>query len=260
VVPAAALAAGLLRRPRLTILAISDAVRRGFIGPAWPAPPPVHLVPLGVDPDRCRPRTPEERAAIRDGFGLPPDAPLVTLVARFQRVKGHDVFIDMATRVAARHPAAQFVVAGEDAFGVTADARFRREVLAQAARVASRAPVRFLGWVDRPERLIAASDVVVCSSRFESFGMVHLEAMASGTPVVSTDVGGPAETLVDGETGWLVPPDRPDLLADRVAALLADGALRGRMGRAGRARVVEQFTVARYAERFADVVDAAVRA
>jgi glycosyltransferase involved in cell wall biosynthesis len=109
--------------------------------------------------------------------------------------------------------------------------------------------------VPDPERLLAASDVVVCASRFESFGMVLVEAMASGVPVVSTNVGGPAETIADGETGYLVPPGRPDLIAARVLDLLADADLRQRMGTAGRARAKERFELRRYVEGFSEVIE-----
>jgi glycosyltransferase involved in cell wall biosynthesis len=131
-------------------------------------------------------------------------------------------------------------------------------VLAIAAADAGlRDRVAFLGWVERPERLLAASDVVVCPSRFESFGLVPVEAMACEVPVVSTNVGGPAETIVDGETGFLVPPRQPSQLADRVASLLGDEGLRTRMGRAGRARVEARFSLRAYADGFARELDRA---
>jgi len=100
--------------------------------------------------------------------------------------------------------------------------------------------------------------VIVCPSRFESLGMVHLESMAMARPVVSMNNGGPAETVVDGETGYLVPPEDPDALADRVVALLRDPRLRARMGEAGRARVLAHFTAAGYAAQFSQLVESLV--
>lgn len=245
----------LYRQHDLDIVAVSEAVRAGFVGtPPWIDPATIEVVPLGVDTSVHRPR-PDERQALRDTFGLPPAAPVVTLVARFQRVKGHDVFLDMARRLLNQVEDACFAIAGENVFDVAADESFKQEVVNVArSDPRLRDAVRFLGFVQQPERLISASDVVVCSSRFESFGMVPLEAMAAGVPVVSTDVGGPVETIVDGETGFLVAPGRPDLLADRVARLLADPTLRKTMGRAGRARVVDRFEVARYAARMTDIL------
>jgi glycosyltransferase involved in cell wall biosynthesis len=83
---------------------------------------------------------------------------------------------------------------------------------------------------------------VVCSSHFEGYGVVNIEAMACGKPVVSTNQGGPAETILDGETGYLVPPRDPAALASRVIYLLHEPELRQKMGAAGRARVEQHFS------------------
>jgi glycosyltransferase involved in cell wall biosynthesis len=238
------------------ILAVSEAVKRGFLGrrPFMRADR-VRVLPLGVDTERFRPR-PAEREAIRRQLGLPLRAPVVTLLARFQDVKGHDVFLEAAELVATANPEARFAVAGQNVFGRSADEAFRRRVLSMAESSAVlRERVGFLGWVPRAEELLAASDVVVCSSHFESFGMAPIEAMACGVPVVSTNVGGTAETIVNGETGYLVPPRRPPAIAERVLALLADEELRSRLGRAGRARVMEDFALTRYAAGFSRVLE-----
>lgn len=246
----------LYRPPPSAVLAISEAVKCGFLGdPPFMDPGRVEVVPLGVDTGTCRPR-PSERDAIRHALGLPADVQLVSLVARYQSVKGHDVFLDAALRILDAKPETRFAIAGENVFGVAADAEFKRSVV---HRVASdprlSRSVKLLGWVEKSELLLAASDVVVCASRFESFGMVPVEAMACGVPVVSTNRGGPSETLADGETGFLVPPGRADLIAARVVTLLANDELRRRMGRAGRSRVEERFTVSRYAARMTEVFE-----
>jgi glycosyltransferase involved in cell wall biosynthesis len=241
--------------PRL-ILAWSDAIRRGFLGPRhWFPEERIRVLHPGVDTRVFRP-APAEREGVRRDLGLAPAAPLVTLLARFQSVKGHDVFVESARRVAQEAPAARFVVAGEDAFGVRADRAFERRVRARVAGdPVLRERLRFLGWTAHPERLLAASDVVVVSSRFESFGMVPIEAMAAEVPVVSTNVGGPAETIVDGQTGYLVPPGRPDAIAAPVLALLRDPELRVRLGRAARIRVEACYTLDRYATEFGHALD-----
>jgi len=238
------------------ILAPSEAVRRGFLGspPFMPAGRFIVLNP-GVDTSTFRPR-PTERLAIRREMGLPPDSPVVTLLARFQAVKGHEVFLDMVRFLAARFPLAQFIVAGENAFGVPSDGAYKERVTLRARSDAIlRDRVRFIGWTESPERLLAASDVLVCSSRFESYGMALLEAMACGLPVVSTNVGGPAEIVSEGHTGFLVPPDRPDLIAQQVSRLLDDPGLRAHMGDAGRRRAEERFDLRTYAAQVAGVIE-----
>lgn len=240
------------------VLASSGAIKNGFLGqPAFMPPDRVRVLYPGVDTELFRPRL-EQKEVIRRELGIPLGVPLVTLVGRFQRVKGHDVFLKAARLVVQRVPEAHFAVAGENVFGASADEAFKRHVMSMAeADPALRERIRFLGWVAQPERLLAASDVVVCSSYFESFGIAPVEAMASGVPVVSTNVGGPAETIVDAETGYLVPPGRPDLIADRVVSLLADEALRRRMGQAGRQRVVENFSLSQYVAGFSETLDSA---
>jgi glycosyltransferase involved in cell wall biosynthesis len=238
-----------------SILAISEAVKQGFLGdPPFMPPESVRVQHLGVDTDIFRPR-PSERAAIRGELKLPPDAPLVTLIGRFQNVKGQDVFLDAAGRIAQKRPDARFAMAGENVFGARKDEAFKRRVLSIAeSDPILRERVSFLGWIPQSEKLLAASDVVVCSSFFESFGMALVEAMASGVPVVSTNVGGPAETIVDGTTGYLVPPVRPDLIAECVLSLLADEGLRRRMGAAGRERALRYFSLKQYASGFSKTV------
>jgi glycosyltransferase involved in cell wall biosynthesis len=247
---------GFFRRGPRLVLAGSDAIRRGFLGARpFMAPDRVRVLHPGVDTRVFR-RRPDARAAVRRELGIPPGADLVTLLARFQAVKGHDVFLAAARLVAREAPGARFVAAGDNAFGARADGAFERRVRAEAAGdPVLRDRVRFLGWESHPERLLAASEVVVVPSRFESFGMVPVEAMAAEVPVVSTDAGGPAETIVDGETGFLVPPGRPREIAARVLTLLGDPELRGRMGRAGRARVEARFSLDRYASAFGEVLD-----
>jgi glycosyltransferase involved in cell wall biosynthesis len=247
---------GFYRTGPQRILAISEAVKQGFLGkPPFMQPDKVRVLNLGVDIDLFRPRT-AERVAIRRELGLSLQSPLVTLIGRFQRVKAHDVFLAAAKIVGQQSPATRFAIAGENVFGGSADEAYKRQVVSMAkADPELNQKVAFLGWVPEAERLLAASDVVVCSSYFESFGMVVIEAMASGVPVVSTNVGGPAETMMDGETGYLVQPGRPDLIADRVLRLLADEDLRDRMGQAGRERVKLNFSLEQYAAGFSETLE-----
>jgi glycosyltransferase involved in cell wall biosynthesis len=107
-----------------------------------------------------------------------------------------------------------------------------------------------LGQRDDVAPVLAAADVVVCPSDFESFGVVNLEAMASGTPVVSTNNGGPAEVVVDGVTGFLVPPKDPAAIATRVIELLYSDDTRRAFGAAGRLRVNQMFSADATAETF----------
>ncbi len=184
-------------------------------------------------------------------FGLDLRSPLVTLVARFQRVKAHDVFLAVCRLVQQGCPEARFAIAGDNAFGVAADDAFKQQVLSMISRDSIlQERVTWLGWLaslnvcwPHPMWLFAA--VILKAS-----GWCLIEAMASEVPVVSTNVGGPAETIVDGQTGYLAPPRRPDLIAERVLALSRDEKLRNTMGSAGRKHVIHNFSLERYVSGF----------
>jgi glycosyltransferase involved in cell wall biosynthesis len=113
--------------------------------------------------------------------------------------------------------------------------------------------VRLVGFRDDAISLIAAADIFVLPSLNEPFGLVLLEAMALGKPVVATASGGPLEIVIDGVTGLLVPPATPLQLAEAINRLLCDRELREQMGAAGLRRFQECFTADRMAAETAAV-------
>lgn len=106
--------------------------------------------------------------------------------------------------------------------------------------------------------LLRALDVFVLPSRAEGVSNTILEAMATALPVVATDVGAAAELLIDGETGMLVPPAAPGVMAEAIAAYLDDAKLRRRHGQAGRARIESSFSMAAMVERYLAVYERAL--
>ncbi len=241
------------------ILAISQAVKDGFLGePPALLPARVPVIWLGVDPEKFHPEVTDPLGrALRAELGVTASAPVVNMLGRFQDVKGYEYYFEAMRIVAQAKPEARFIVGGENMQGPPADRRYRERMIQLVAEDALLAPrVCYAGYRAHAGAVIGAADVMVCASLFESFGMVHVESMACERPVVSTDVGAPPELIVEGETGYLVAPRRPDLLAERVLYLLDHPELRAEMGAAGRARVLAQLSAARYAARFAAVVDA----
>lgn len=237
---------------QIPAVARSHSIRKGFLGePPFMPPEQLPVIHSGVDTTRFHPDV--DGSQIRADANIASDAPLVAMVARFQPVKGHHNFQQMARDILAQMPAAnvQFVVAGEDTFGVAADAAYKQQILQQAADDPHlRDHLHYIGFRDDVERVLSAADVVVCASDFESYGKVNLEAMACGTPVVSTNRGGPAETIIDGETGYLVPPEDPAALAERVLHLLRSPDERHRLGSNGRQRVIEHFSAEATARQY----------
>ena len=212
-------------------VARSIAIRDGFLG----TPPfiPANNVPVvypGVDTERFHPDL--DGMGLRDELGIAHDAPVVAMVARFQRVKGHHTFQSLAEGIARQRPDTRFVVAGDNVFGVAADGRYRDQVLQKAkGNDVLRDRLQYIGFRHDVENVYAAADVVVCASDFESFGKANLEAMACGKPIVSSNRGGPAETVRHGETGYLIDPGDIAGFSQAVSRLLDDHSLRKSIGR-----------------------------
>lgn len=199
------------------------------------APDQLALVPLGVDLTRF---TPAEAAE------LPPARPLTGLfVGQLRHYKGVDDLLRAWPQVAG---APRLLIAGHG------PQRAAWERLTADLGLAGR--VRFLGNVadEALPDLYRAADLFVLpsTSRAESFGLVLVEAMASGLPCVTTEIGtGTSFVVRAGETGLVVPPRDPAALAQALSRLAGDAALRARYGRAGRARALAEFTVDRMVDR-----------
>lgn len=235
---------------QIPVVARSQSIRDGFLGePPFMPPQAVPVIYSGVDTNRFMPNV--DVSPIYELNQIDQNKRIVAMVARFQSVKGHHTFQDMAKIVMETIPDVQFVVAGEDIFGVGADADYKRRILQTAQdNPILHQHLHYIGFRDDVERLMVAADVVVCASDFESYGKVNLEAMATGTPIVSTNRGGPAETVLDGVTGYLVPPNNPEALASKVIALLNHPQKAQQMGQVGRDHILENFSLQTYADAY----------
>ncbi|HYH66594.1 MAG TPA: glycosyltransferase family 4 protein [Urbifossiella sp.] len=170
---------------------------------------------------------------------------VVVAAGRLSPEKGFAVLIDAAASVLAADAGAGVVIFGE---GVM---RAELEQLVRTRGLAGR--VVLPGFRDDLDALLAAADVVTLPSFTEGLPNVALEASAAGVPVVATAVGGTPEVVTDGETGYLVPPHRPDELASRLLHLLRDEGLRTALGNAGRARMQRLFTFDAQAAAYLDL-------
>lgn len=223
-------------------------------------PLPTTIVPPGVDTERFRPLTADERAAARERFGLPPDGRVIVGVSRLVPRKGFDTAIRAVARLQASHPDLVLAVAGAG----RDDARLRR----LAAELD--APVRFLGRLPNDDlpAVFGCGDLfaMLCRSRWggleqEGFGIVFVEAAACGVPQVAGDSGGAAEAVADGETGIVIAdPGGPQAVAATAAAfarVLDDEPLRARMAAASRRRAIEEFSYDRLGTRLGRALDIA---
>ncbi len=188
-----------------------------------------------------------ERAAVRAALGLGEREVVFTCVARFAPQKAHDVLLRAFAEARARspEPALRLVLVGDDPFG---DGKRRAEAVARELGPDVVRAVLFTGIRRDVPQILAASDVFVMSSLWEGLGLVFLEAMACGLPVLSTRVSAIPEVVIEDETGLLVPPADAPALARAMETLSVDPELRSRLGRAGRARVRERFGLERMIE------------
>lgn len=239
---------------QIPVVARSQSIRDGFIGnPPFMPPENIPVIYSGVDTERF---SPDETAYIeeRHNLGFSEDTKLVVMVARFQKVKGHHTFQEMVKRIAPQCPDVQFLIAGEDTFGVAKDESYRQAMLNNAASdPILKNHLHYIGFHDDVEKILAAADIVVCASEFESYGKVNIEAMSTGTPVVSTNRGGPAETVLDGKTGYLVDVTDIDILSEKVSELLKNPRKRQQLGESARQHVIEKFSAISSAERYTEI-------
>lgn len=188
----------------------------------------------GIDCDAYRPLN-GARKALRSELGLDGQR-VVGTIGNLYPVKGHRYLVEAAASVSAAIPDATFLIAGRGELIGT---------LQQAARALGvERRIRFLGYREDIPALLQAMDVFVLPSLSEGLPLSLLEAMGAGKPVVATAVGGIPEVVVEGETGFLVPPKDSGALAERIRLLLTRAELAERLGRRARARVEERFSLA----------------
>ena len=176
------------------------------------------------------------------------------MIARLAPQKGHRVLFDALPRVLERVPEARVRVVGHEELSTVAELR----AYAAGRGVADR--VAFEGFRGDVPSVLRELDLFVLPSLWEGFGLVLLEAMAAGRPVVASAVGPIPEVVVDGESGLLVPPGDPEALARAIVRVLEDAVLAERLGRAGRARVEQVFGLDRMVERTDALYQELVRA
>ena len=207
------------RRPRRPTFAVHPGVE--------PAP----------DPDGA------QTSALRAELGVPAGRAVVGIVGRLVPWKGQHRFLEALASLRRSGRDVHGVVVGSNAYDVAPGYDERLRAMAEEPDL--RGAVTFTGQVGSAAPYMRMLDVMVSASDREPFGLVIMEAMALGVPVVAVDDAGPREMIESGRSGLLVEPNRPDALAAAVGRLLDDAGLREEMVEAGRARVAESFTLER---------------
>ncbi|HXH22922.1 MAG TPA: glycosyltransferase [Dehalococcoidia bacterium] len=211
-------------------------------------PDRVEVVPLGVDIERFRPLD-KEQARRELGFE---DERIILFVGRLEPLKGVDILINAAAMLESDVECSVLIVGGDES---STAQMTQLKGLASDLGIGHR--VAFIGAVDHEKLPLFynAADVCVVPSHYESFGLVAVEAMACGVPVVASRVGGLTGTVKDGETGYLVPWLCPEPFAERIEMLLENESLRRNLGEAAR-EAVARFRWGNVAARILQVYDA----
>jgi glycosyltransferase involved in cell wall biosynthesis len=203
----------------------------------------------GVSVDRFRPGRDD---SVRAEFGFDPEDPVVIFVGRLIREKGLPELLEALVLVRREFPRVRLLVVGATMMG-PGNADGVEVARRWAGRLKIEAAVRFTGLRNDVERLLRAADLLVLPSHREGMPRSILEAMATGIPVVATDIRGCREEVVHGETGLLVPVGDPVRLAGAIVEILRDPVKREAMGVAGRRRALELFDEEKVLDRQVEV-------
>jgi glycosyltransferase involved in cell wall biosynthesis len=226
------------------VVAISESIRGVLIKGGVP-PDRIEVIPSGIDFSPFTEVT--EKDFLRREFGFAADDFLVGIVAHLDDDKGHKTLIDAARFLKAVSPKIKIVIVGSGSLEI--------ELAEQARGLGVNDLVFFLGFREDVPRILASLDLFVLTSNAEGLGSSIMDAMASRLPVVATWVGGIPEVVVDRETGLLIPPRRPEDLAEAILKLYNDRALARRLGTRGFEVVHQKFSAEAMAARIVNLYE-----
>jgi glycosyltransferase involved in cell wall biosynthesis len=221
---------------------VSEAGKQRYIQVGAVPPHKIVCIPNGIDTSRFQPN-PTVRQAVREQLGCAPDAFVWLTVGRLEPVKNHLKLLCAFREVAAVHPHARLLIAGQGPLQAAIEQRIAELGLAER--------VHLLGVRRDIPDLLNATDAFVLPSLWEGMPLTLLEASATALPIVATDVGGNAEVVLEGETGYLVPVKDTEALAQAMLRVMnLSEADRSAIGQAGRAQVVQNFDLERVIDRW----------
>ena len=212
----------------------------------------IHVVHNGIDPDKFS-LSQNRGPSFREAFGISPDTVLVGLIGAIHQRKGHETFIDAASRVVMTAGHICYVIIGD---GVADHVGKIRQKVASTGLAGN---FIFTGWRNDVANVMTELDIIVVASEQEAFGRVVIEAMALKKAIVATRSGGPEEIITNGVTGFLVPVRDAESMADRITTLAMDPELRRRVGARGFETVVREFGEKAYMVKLQKIIREAAR-
>jgi L-malate glycosyltransferase len=203
----------------------------------------ITVVHSGVDCEHFRPPTPDERAGARVALGIADDELVISAIGALEQRKGHRHLIEAIGALMAANKSLKLrcFIAGQGSIN--------RLLQNEVAILRSSDRIKLPGRIDDAREILWASDIFAMPSLKEGLGVAALEAMASGLPVIASDVGGLREVVEDGVTGIIVPPADANAIATAVGRLAESPELRTEMGALARTRAVEKYSMKEMAAR-----------
>lgn len=229
------------------IIAASEAIDEylvGFLSPRILGN--TRVIRNGIDPARFEAG---DKAAARQRLNLPPNVPVIGMVAHLTPWKRHDAFIQIAAAIRAQNPDAHFVAAGRDLF--KENTRWVAQLEQQVAQEGLSGCFHWIKDCDSIQEILPAFDLLIHPALNEPFGRVVCEAMAASIPVIAAESGGPMGIIEQGISGILVREGDPQRMAEEALALLANPSRAASIGEAGRKRVLKNFTTNAVCEQLA---------
>jgi glycosyltransferase involved in cell wall biosynthesis len=201
----------------------------------------VHVIPLGIDTKRFETPDDSVRKKKRASLGITNDEICIGIIARLDPIKNHTLFIDAIHELTKRNYKVRALVIGDGSL---------RDELHQHAQQLNllegiNPKLQFLSWQEKIEDVLPAVDIVALTSHSEGTPVSLLEAQAASLPIVSTDVGGVRDIMMDKVTGYLVPANHLSTLVEKIIVLINDSSLRTSMGNAGRTYVNGHYSYTR---------------
>lgn len=220
-------------------IAISNEVGKAMVEIIGPIGDKVTVICNGVDTQRYGQIV--DKASVRSQLGLGANTCLIIVLGTLKRVKGHRYMIEAMASLVPQYPNLRAIFVG--------DGELRAELQAQVAAFHLDDHIHFLGNRHDVPNLLAASDIFVLPSLWEGLSMALLEAMASGLPIVASEVSGTVQAIIPNETGLLIPPGDVPKLTEAISQLLSELACAQEMGEAARRRAEAEFSARKQADK-----------
>lgn len=218
----------------------------------------IHIIPLGLDLDHIQTGQEEKRVRFRKQYFIEDDEVAIGIVGRIVPIKNHTLFVNAAARVFAQTAKkVRFIIVGDGDMRpqMESDLALHNIDYAYYPESQRKATAICTSWQEDISYVLAGMDIVVLTSHNEGTPLSLIEAQAAAKPVVSTNVGGVADVVVNGTTGYITEPGNEIQLADAIVHLVQDEALRQQFGREGRAFVNSRFSYQRLVRDMAEYYD-----